>query len=228
MISVSIAELLPLAAGVAIAPTQIIAMIALLLAANARRNGTAFAAGWLVGLFGLSTVLTFLVDAGDGAAGESGGGPGIGAWIKVVIGLAMLYLAFRTWRNRREADEPQDEPAWMTRLDELSPFRSFRLGLLLVVVDPLNLLMCAGVASLVGAAGLGGTEILAVLVVFTILGSVTIVGPILYFLVRGAAIEPTLAEIRGWMTANQTAVSMTVLILLGFVLLSDGIEAIAL
>lgn len=226
MIGVSIGELLPFVAGVAIAPTQILAMIALLLAANARRNGAAFGVGWLIGLFGLTAIMTFLVDAGEEAVGESAGGPGIGAWIRVVVGVAMLYFAFRTWRARPKPGEPQDDPAWMARLGELSLFRSLRLGMLLVVVDPLNLLMCAGVASLIGDAGLGGAQTVALLIVFTILGSVTIVGPILYFLVRGAAIEPALAEIRGWMTTNQTAVSMAVLILLGFVLLGDGIEAI--
>jgi len=226
-VGIAIGELLPFVAGIAIAPTQIMAMVAVLLAANGRRNGGALGVGWLVALFGLSTILTFVVDAGETAAGGGSGGSVIGAWIKVVVGLAMLFFALRTWRRRPKAGEPVDEPAWMARLGELSFFRAFRLGVLLVAADPLNLVMCAGVASLIGSAGLGAGQTLIVLLVFTVLGSVTIVGPILYFLARGEAMEPALAGIRGWLTANQTAVSVTVLVLLGFVLLGSGIEVLS-
>ena len=103
----AIGQILGLAAGVAISPVPVIALILMLFSNRAGSNSLAFLVGWLVGLTVVSIVVLSIgiQDSGDDA--DSGG------WIKLVIGLLFLALGVKQWRGRpREGDEPES-PAWM-------------------------------------------------------------------------------------------------------------------
>jgi hypothetical protein len=57
-----IGDYLGSAIGVAISPVPIIAAVLMVLSANAKRIAPAFAAGWLIGLALVTTVVTLLGD----------------------------------------------------------------------------------------------------------------------------------------------------------------------
>jgi len=80
----TIGEVLGLAAGVAVSPLPIVAMILLLATPRGRVNGIMFGAGWLAGLALLGAVV--LLIAGPSAA-SSGGEPAAWVgWLKLVLG----------------------------------------------------------------------------------------------------------------------------------------------
>jgi hypothetical protein len=78
----------------------------------------------------------FLADAGNIGGGEQ---TPLGAAIKLVIGLLLLFLAFRLWRERPSAGGATKTPGWMTTLDSFGPTKSFGLGTLFGGIKPKKL-----------------------------------------------------------------------------------------
>jgi hypothetical protein len=66
----AIGDVLGLAAGVAVSPLPIVAMILMLATPHGRANGSLFGVGWLAGLTILGTVVLLLL---AGPAGSGGG-----------------------------------------------------------------------------------------------------------------------------------------------------------
>ena len=70
------------------------------------------------------------------------------------------------------------------------------MGVLLAGVNPKNLILTAGASAGLAQLGLSTSDVIVALVVFVVLGSLTIAGPVVYYLVGGEHAEgPTrLAE----------------------------------
>ena len=94
----AIGDILGLAAGVAVSPLPIVAMILLLATPRGRANGSLFAVGWLVGLSVLGAVVLLL--AGPADPSDDGQPAAWTGWLKVVLGVLLLLLAARQWRAR--------------------------------------------------------------------------------------------------------------------------------
>ena len=141
---------LPLAVGIALSPVPIIAVVLMLTSRRAKVNGPVFVLGWLVGLGIIGAIVLAL--AGAGAASESGSPATWVSWVKIVLGVLLLLVAVREFRNRpREGEEPQ-MPKWMATIDKTTPPAAFGLAALLSGVNPKNLLLAIG-----GAAAIAGT-----------------------------------------------------------------------
>lgn len=131
----AIGAVLPLAVGVALSPVPIIAVVLMLATPRGRVNGPAFLAGWVVGLAVAGTVV-LLISAG---AGASGGPSEPATWVeivKIVLGAALLVLAFLQWRGRPRGDEEPSLPGWMATIDTFGPGKAAGLGLLLSAANP--------------------------------------------------------------------------------------------
>jgi threonine/homoserine/homoserine lactone efflux protein len=88
------------AAGVAISPIPIIAVILMLFSAKARSNSVSFVLGWLIGLLlAGAVVLAIGLDASEGGASDASG------VIKILIGVLFLFLAWKQWSGRPKGDE---------------------------------------------------------------------------------------------------------------------------
>lgn len=85
----TIGEVLPSAAAVALSPFPVIAIVVVLGAPEARRNGVAFAGGWVLGLAALTGVLTALA----GGASSPGHDSSALAWARVAVAVGLLALA---------------------------------------------------------------------------------------------------------------------------------------
>jgi threonine/homoserine/homoserine lactone efflux protein len=142
-----IGDLLPLALGVAISPVPIIAVILMLLSPRAGAASVGFALGWLVGIVTI-TAVTVLVASGVDIGGDGGEPSTAGSWVSLVLGLLLVALGVKQWRDRPEPGESAPLPKWMAAIDNVTPVRAVGLGFLLSAVNPKNLLMCvsAGVA----------------------------------------------------------------------------------
>ena len=89
---------LPLAVGIALSPVPIIAVVLMLTSRRAKVNGPVFVLGWLVGLGIIGAIVLAL--AGAGAASESGSPATWVSWVKIVLGVLLLLVAVREFRNR--------------------------------------------------------------------------------------------------------------------------------
>ena len=213
-----IAEVLPFAVGVAISPVPIIAVILMLFSGRARVNGPVFLLGWAVALAVVSGI-AFV--AGD-AASESTTADAV-SWSQVFVGALFVLLAARTWRQRAPHGEQPEPPKWMVGIDSFSPGKALSFALLLAGVNPKNLLLAAGAGVAVAGLGLPATEAVVSLAVFVVLASLTIAGPVVYYLVGGATARTRLDAVKEWLALHNDAVMTVLFLVLGVNLIAKGI-----
>ncbi|MFE3542477.1 GAP family protein [Nocardia sp. NPDC059177] len=212
-----IGDLLPLAVGVAISPIPIVAAILMILSKNAGGAAKGFAAGWVGGILLVTVVVTLLA----GILGDSTGKePSAAAsWIKIVLGVLLIVLAAEQWRSRADTEPP----AWMRAIDTFTVVKAAGLGAVLSAVNPKNLLLCVSAGVAIGAGGLGaGGDIIAI-VVFTLLGSATVLAVVIGYALAADRLRPTLDHARQWLQANNHAVMAIVLVVMGAVVVGKGI-----
>lgn len=211
----TIGELLPLALGVAISPIPVIAVILMLMSPRARSTAVGFLTGWLGGIIVATTVFTLLSSLlPDGA----GGGPHpIRGIINLVLGVLLLFVAVRQWRQRpREGQEPA-LPEWMRAVDAMGFGQALGLAVLLVAVNPKNLVMSASAGLTVGSSGLSPGASAAVVVLFALLAGVTILVPVAGFFLAEDRFRAPLDEFRGWLVQeNSTIMTILPLVLAAF------------
>jgi threonine/homoserine/homoserine lactone efflux protein len=216
----ALGAVLPLAAGVALSPIPIIAVVLVLSTPSGRPNGVAFLVGWIVGLGGVGALVLLL--SGEAGVGDTAT-TGIGV-AELVLGLALLGLAVRQWR-RRNAPSAAELPAWMTSLDTVTPVRAVGLGVVLSAVNPKNLLLTVAAAAAIGATGADPGDEAAALAVFVALATV---GPAVPVVIRVALRRSTvlLSSLRGWMAAHNTVIICVLLTVIGLKLVGDGTAAL--
>ena len=216
----TIGAILPMAIGVAISPVPIIAVILMLFTPRARTNGPAFAAGWVLALLVVGGIVLALSEAGDIATEST---PSDLAYtVKLLLGALLLLGAARQWGSRPKEGEEPEMPNWMATIDTFTPGKSFGLGALLAGVNPKNLALTIAAAVSIGQANLGGAEPILALLAFVVIGSLTVAGPVLYFLLAGASAERALTSGKTWLVANNHAVMSVLFVVFGAVLIGQG------
>ncbi len=216
-----IGDILPLAIVVAISPVPIIAVILILFSARARTNGPAFLAGWVVGLAVLGTVVLVLSDAGD-LHDQDGPSTAAGV-VQLILGVLLLLASLRQWRSRPKHGEEPEMPKWLAGVDGLSPVKAAGLGVLLSAVNPKNLLLVIAAAVTIAQAGLGTGQQVVALVVFVLIGSVTVALAVVYSLLGGEGAAARLEEAKDWLAANNATVMFILLLVFGVVLIGKAI-----
>jgi len=216
----AIGDILPLAIGVTISPVPIIAVILMLFTPKARSNGPAFAAGWVLALLVVGGITLALADAGDVATEST---PSDLAYtVKLLLGVLFLLLAVRQWQGRPAAGEEPEMPKWMETIDTFTPGKSFGLGALLASVNPKNLALTLAAGVSISQANLDGAEPGFTLMVFVVIASLTVAGPVLYFLMAGASAERTLTSGKVWLVGNNATVMAVLFVVFGAVLVGQG------
>jgi hypothetical protein len=220
----SIGEILTYAIGVAISPVPIIAVILMLFSARARVNGPLFLAGWVVALGVISVVAYVLADVGD-VATDSTAGDTV-PWGKIAVGVLFLLIAARQWRSRPAAGAAPDMPKWMTGIDAFSPVKAFTLALLLAGVNPKNLLLSAGAGAALAQLGPTTSDAVVSLIVFVVLGSITIAGPVVYYFLGGDRARAALDSMKQWLALHNAAVMTVLFLVFGVKLIGDGLPVL--
>lgn len=224
MLIQAIGDLLPSALGVAISPVPIIAVILMLGTPQAKSNGPAFAAGWVAGLVIVSVVVLTL--ASGASDPDSGTATGVN-WFQVVFGLVFLGLAARQWKSRPRGDGEPEMPKWMAAIDTFSPGKSLGLGALLSGVNPKNLALTAAAAASIAQADLSGGNAAIAVGAFVVLASLTVVGPVAFYLVAPAKASGVLMTVKDFLGVHNAAIMITLFVVLGVKLLGQGLGAVA-
>jgi Sap, sulfolipid-1-addressing protein len=216
-----ISEILTFAIGVAISPVPIIAVILMLFSNRAKVNGPAFLAGWILSLAVVSTVI--YVIAHDGSVATSTTADDSASWGKIVLGVALLALARRNWRKRPAPGAEPEMPTWLATVESLSPVKAFGLAVVLAAVNPKNLILTAGAAAGLAQLGLSTSDAVVAIVVFVAIGSLTIVGPVLYALFGGEKARTSLDSAKAWLTIHNAAVMAALFLVFGVDLIAKGL-----
>jgi threonine/homoserine/homoserine lactone efflux protein len=218
-----IADVLPYAVGIAISPVPVIAAILMLLSPKARGTGVGFLVGWVVGIAAAVTLFTLLSSLIPKPAPDSS--QPVAGTIKILLGLALLLLAVRQWRSRPALGEEPTLPAWMGAIDSMTTVRGLALGFVLAAVNPKNLLLAAGAGVAIGADGRGAGAAAGAIAVFTLIAALSVAVPVVAYLVASQRMRGPLQSLRAWLVRNNTAVMAVLLLVIGVVLLRDGITS---
>ena len=223
MLSQAISDILPLALGVALSPVPIIAVILMLGTPKARSDGPMFAIGWVLGLAGVSVIVLLVA---HGASNNNSTSSDSVDTLQLVLGVLFLFMAAKQWRSRPKRGEEAVMPKWMATIDSFSEGKSFGLGLLLSGANPKNLALTLAAAGSIAQSGLSGAQDSVAVAVFVIIGSLTVVGPVLFFMFAADKAAKPLSEIKDFMSDHNAVIMMVILLILGAKLLGAGIAGL--
>ena len=150
----------------------------------------------------VSGVAYLISDAGH-ASTDSAAADGVPS-AQIIFGVLFLLLAGRSWRSRQRR-RPQIAK-WMAGIDAFTPAKALGLGLLLAGVNPKNLLLAAGAGSAPAVTGPSTAEAVISLIVFVVLGSLTIAGPVVFYLAGGDRAKMQLDSAKDWLAVHNDAV----------------------
>lgn len=117
-------------------------------------------------------------------------------------------------------------PGWLASMDQMHAGRALVLGLLLSGVNPKNLALTASASASIAQAGLDTTDTVVAIVVFVVLGSITVAGAVIASLLAPRRTAAPLASIKTFMAANNAAIMMVILLLFGAKLVGEGLAAL--
>jgi threonine/homoserine/homoserine lactone efflux protein len=220
-----ITEVLPLAIGIAISPTPIIAVILMLLSPQASRTGTGFLIGWVAGIVVATTAVLLLVGEADDAPGSEPST--ISSVLKIVIGTMLLLMALVQWLSRPKKGQVAALPRWMSIVNSFTFARAAALGFAMSALNPKNLLMCLGAGTTIGAAHLTAARGVITMAVFTVIAASTVAVPVIGYLSARQKMAGPLNRLHGWLAQNHAIVMAGLLLVIGAALIVKGAAALA-
>lgn len=215
----ALGHILPLAVAVALSSVPIMATILILLSPNKGRSSLTFLIGWVLGL--TVTVVVFILLAYVIPSSKSRGPEYAIGIIMIVIGLALIAFAIVLWR-RGSGSPSSGIPKWLSAVGSLGPWSAFGLALVLNV-RPKAILLSAAAGLSVRGDELTGAEAAIVVCVYVVISASTVVVPIIASLVQPDKTERRLVRTREWIAANNRTVSVLILILIGVVIVANGL-----
>ena len=193
-------KVLPLAV-VMVAGPQIITAIMLATSVRPRANSSGYVGGAMLAAV-FNTCLFFFLARALGLAAGGGASHTTVDWVLLVV---LLAAAVKTFTGRKQSDPP----AWMSKLQGESPGGAFRLGLLLFLLMPTDIMM----EFTVGAYLAGHDLALWHSAGFLGLTALLIGSPLLVLLLMGRRADTVLPATRDWMQTNAWVVSEAVIAL---------------
>jgi hypothetical protein len=215
-----LAELIPLALVVALSPLTIIPAVLVLHSPSPRPTGLAFLVGWVIGL----AVLTQLfVEVSSLLGGGLDKPPSWAAYVRIVAGAALIAFGVYKWLTRGRAEHA---PKWMSSFANITPVRAAITAMVLVVVNPKVLFMCAAAGLAIGTEGLGRTGAALGVVYYVAMAAFTVALPILAYAVSGDRLDQPLNRLKDWMEAQHATLVAAILVVLGLLVLYKGIHGL--
>ncbi|ATA27469.1 hypothetical protein MLM_0531 [Mycobacterium lepraemurium] len=214
-----LSKLVALAAVIALSPITVIPAVMVLHAPRPRPASLAFLGGWVLGLVGLTAAF---VGGSELLSGLHATPPKWASWVRLVFGVALLALAAYHWFTRQRS-----MPRWMRSFATLSPVRAGVVGAVLVPLRPEVLILCAAAGLAVGNSSLSAGAQLVAAAIFVVLAASTVAVPILAYAGAGDRFDDAMERLKAWMEANHDAMLAVILLLIGLIVLYNGIRALA-
>ena len=215
-----LARLFALALVIATSPITVIPAVLVLHAPRPRPTALAFLAGWLLSLAALTALF---VGASDLLGVLHRSPPTWASWIRVVFGSALILFGVYRWLTRRRQG---NTPRWMRSFSKLTPVRAGVTGAVLAMVRPEVLIICAVAGLAVGTGGLGFVGMWVAGAFFVAAAASTVAIPILAYAGAGDRLDDALERLKDWMEQNHAAMLAVVLVLIGLMVLYNGIHAL--
>jgi hypothetical protein len=212
--------LIPLGLVIALSPITVIPAVLVLQAPRPRPCSLAFLAGWLLGLAALTAVC---VAASGLLGGLHKSPPTWASWLRVVLGSALILYGIYQWLTRHNHTE---SPAWMRSFATITPARAAITAATLVVIRPDVLLICIPAGLAIGGSGLDAAGDWIAAAFFVAIAASTVAIPILAYAAAGHRLDHAMGQLKDWMEKNNAALMATILVVIGLMVLCNGIKAL--
>lgn len=213
-------KLIPLGLVIALSPITVIPAVLVLHAPRPRPSALAFLGGWLLGMVALTAAF---VGASDLLGDLHQAPPRWASWARVGLGAALIAFGVLRWLTRHRQGKT---PAWMRSFSKLTPLRAGATGAVLVPIRLEVLILSAAAGLAIGTGGLGFATAAASIAVFVIVSSSTVAAPILAYVAAGDRSEHALERLKAWMEENHAAMMAVILVLIGLLVLYNGIRSL--
>lgn len=221
----AVGDVLGLAAGVAVSPLPIVAIILVLATPQGRRSGLLFALGWVLGLAALGAI-TLAVGGTGGASAHKQPATWVGA-LKLALGALLVLFGALQWRRRPRDPSQAQLPKWMAAIDRFTPVKILGLGLLLSAANLKNAPLTIAAGASISSAGIPVPQQIGALAIFVVIASLGVLAPLAVYLVMGEQAKGILANWREWAARHNVAVMAVLFFVFGLKLLGDGIGILA-
>lgn len=218
----AVGDVLGLAAGVAVSPLPIVAIILILATPQGRLNGPLFALGWVLGLALLGAIMLAIGGTGD-ASTDKHPATWVGA-LKLALGLLLALFGARQWRRRPKDASQARLPKWMAAIDRFSLIQILGLGLALSAANLKNAPLTIAAGASISSAGIPVPQQIGALAIFVAIASLGVLAPLAVYLLMGARAKSVLGNWRDWAAQHNVAVMAVLFFVLGLKLLGDGIS----
>ncbi len=218
----AIGDFLPSAVGVAISPLPIVAVVLMLVTPRGRLNGPLFVVGWCVGL---AVVGAIVLAIAGGADATDSSGPA--TWVDVVfliLGLGLVLLALKQWRERPHGDEDPPTPKWMGALDAFTPVKAAGAGVVLSALNPKNLLLAVAGAAAIAQTGISTGQQVGSWIVFVAIASIGVAAPVVIAFALGDRSRTILDDLKAWLAHNNAVIMAVLLLIIGVKLIGNAIS----
>ncbi len=213
-------KLIPLGLVIALSPITVIPAVLVLHAPRPRPASLSFLGGWLLGMAALTAAF---VAASDLLGDLHHAPPTWASWVRVVMGLALIAFGAVRWLTRHRQGTT---PAWMRSFSRLTPLRAGVTGAVLTAVRLEVLILCAVAGLAIGTGGLGPAAGWVSGAIFVAVSSSTVAIPILAYVGSGGRLDEALERLKAWMEENHAAMLAIILVLIGLLVLYNGIHAL--
>lgn len=215
-----LADLLTIGVAVAISPLAIVAVILMATSGKGRTNGTAFVLGCYT--FAIVFIGLLVLLGRSSGTDEAGSEPHYAVdALEIALGLALVALAVVQWRKRSSTETPK----WMESLDQLTLMKAFLVGVLISgPLSPKDLPLLVAAGGRISQASLAVAEVVAVILVFGLLGVMAVAVPWVLSVVAPGQVEKKLAAPRDWLVANHAVIMTVLFVILGTKLVGSGVS----
>ena len=211
--------LLPLALAAALSTIPVTAAIFILLSDGRRRSGLAFLTGTLLGTLVVVVLATLASQALPGRTRQH---DALIGRLEIVIGAAMVLLGVVTL-TRRTVSDAVSGSRWLDGIGSLGVLSVLGIALALCIRPKAALLaLAAGLA--INRANLAVEEELVLVVLYTVIGTSTVVFPIVATILFPRQTEPRLVAAKRWLLANSTAIGAAIMIPVGAYVIVLGVS----
>jgi threonine/homoserine/homoserine lactone efflux protein len=190
---------LPLAIVMSAGP-QIVTAVFLATSRDPRRNSLAFLASVATATTIGVTIFFLLGSRISGDTSEDSGRN----WLDYVILALLVFMAVRVFMQREDTEPPK----WMGRLETADARFSAKIGLLLYLLMPTDVVSMATVGAFLAREGAPWAHSLPFIGLTVLIAGL----PLLALLLMGRRAETVLPSVRSWMNANSWIVSEAVIL----------------
>jgi len=206
-------RLIVIGLAAAVSPVAVMVLISLMLKKNPVRNSSLFLLGFVLVLIAIGIAGLFLLHVG----GHGKKTPADG-YVDIALGVLCLLAIPLVWKRKRKQEEPAAR--------DIKPARAFTLGGATMLVNFSTIPIYVSGVHVISDARLGLFDDVLAMVILTAVTLITLVVPIIIYIVFPKAAAKALSSVRVWLSKHQKVIGAAILLVFGVYLLIKGIHAV--